>query len=219
MISHESQLSNDDVLSNSDNISILMILTGSLCETKDASSKQHIERMQQNTEILALSLMNLYPEYNLTEKECFIIALASAFHDIGKIQIPDYILNKPTKLTSEEFAVIKTHPVLGANLINSFIDEENRKQHLISKYAYDICLYHHERYDGKGYPYKLKGDEIPIWAQIVGLVDVYDALLHEHVYRGAYDKKEALNMIINGKCGNFNPKLIDAFKNSSLTNI
>ena len=149
----------------------------------------------------------------------------------GKSTIVDMIdrYNRLGKSSRVSIQCDKSCKVLGADDWNIrigtikdsivFIDEENRKQHLISKYAYDICLYHHERYDGKGYPYKLKGDEIPIWAQIVGLVDVYDALLHEHVYRGAYDKKETLNMIINGKCGNFNPKLIDAFKNSSLTNI
>lgn len=195
-------------------VNSLFLLIGSICESKGENSKKRILRIQENTGKLIKSFMDMFPEYQLTKEDCKLIAFASSFHDVGKIKIPDYILNKQSKLTKEEFDLIKKHPIFGFDILNSFLSDachETFRQHI-----FDICLYHHERYDGRGYPYNLVGDEIPISAQIVGLIDVYDALLHEHVYRGAYNKKETLKMIVEGKCGKFNPKLIEAFKNSPL---
>lgn len=195
-----------------------LIFIGSICESGDEKSKSHIERMQQNTSILAESLMSLFPKYRLTKEKCEQLSSAAAFHDIGKLKIPQYILNKPTKLTAEEFQIIQKHPLYGVHLLDLFITKPFNNNIFID-YLYEICLNHHERYDGKGYPNHLFGDDIPISGQIVGILDVYDALLHSHVYRGAYDKKDTLNMIITGKCGAFNPDIIEAFKKSELYNI
>ena len=135
-----------------------------------------------------------------------MIATASALHDIGKIGIDEKILNKPGKLTKEEFEIMKQHTLIGAQMLDSlemYHDEE------MMKYAYEICRWHHERYDGKGYPDGLKGEEIPISAQVVSLADVYDALVSDRVYKKAYSHEKAIEMILNGECGMFNPLLLE----------
>ena len=136
------------------------------------------------------------------------IGIASITHDVGKIAIPDAILNKPGRLTKDEFEVMKTHTVQGARLLSQI---SQLKDFGAYQYAYDIALHHHERWDGGGYPHGLKGDEIPIWAQIVSLVDVYDALVSKRCYKDAYSFNVALQMILDGKCGQFNPKLLQCF--------
>lgn len=136
------------------------------------------------------------------------IALASITHDVGKIAIPDAILNKPGRLTPEEFEVMKTHTTQGAQLLGKIPHlRENGAYH----YARDIARHHHERWDGRGYPDGLKGDEISPWAQIVSLADVYDALSCKRVYKDAFPREKVLEMIRDGACGVFNPKLLDAF--------
>lgn len=145
-------------------------------------------------------------DYDLSWSQQHMIATASALHDIGKIGIDEKILNKPGKLTKEEFEAMKQHTIIGARMLDRlemYHDEE------MMKYAYEICRWHHERYDGKGYPDGLKGEEIPISAQVVSLADVYDALVSDRVYKKAYSHEKAMEMILNGECGMFNPLLLE----------
>jgi putative two-component system response regulator len=139
-----------------------------------------------------------------------MIVSTSSLHDVGKISIPDNVLLKPGKLTQEEYEYMKSHTTRGSEILSEFKDiwdDEYRKT------SYEICRYHHERYDGRGYPDGLKGDEIPISAQIVSIADVYDALVSERVYKSAYTKDEAFHMIVTGECGVFSPKLLECFRN------
>ena len=144
----------------------------------------------------------------LSEQDIDWISMAAIMHDVGKIAIPDAILNKPGRLTAEEYEIMKTHTVQGAMLLEKI---PQMREHGAYEYAYDIARHHHERWDGRGYPDGLKGDEISIWAQIVSLADVYDALVSSRVYKGAFDRSEALRMIRDGECGVFNPELIENF--------
>ena len=138
-----------------------------------------------------------------------MISAASALHDVGKIAIPDSILLKPGKLTPEEYEYMKSHSVRGCELVENIKDIWDEEY---AKLSYDICRYHHERYDGKGYPDGLAGDDIPIAAQIVSVADVYDALVSKRVYKDAYGKEQAFRMITTGECGVFSPKLLKCFK-------
>lgn len=144
---------------------------------------------------------------NLTDQDINDIAYASILHDIGKIAIPDAILNKPGRLTPEEFDVIKTHTVKGAELIKKIGINTSK----ILEYAYDICLHHHERFDGRGYPEAVQGENLSIWSQVVGIADVYDALTQERCYKKAFSHDVALEMICTNKCGVFNPDLVQVF--------
>jgi putative two-component system response regulator len=190
------------------NENIIDIL-GTVVECRDMESGEHIQRVKGYTEILANEMMKDYPEYGLTPKKIEIIVSASALHDIGKIAIPDNILLKPGKLTKEEYEYMKSHTTRGClilkNIRGAWDDE-------YGKCSYEICRHHHERYDGKGYPDGLSGDEIPISAQLVSVADVYDALVNERVYKDAYSKEQAFQMIIQGECGVFSPKLLEAFR-------
>ena len=133
------------------------------------------------------------------------IPLASALHDIGKIAIDEKILNKPGRLTPEEFELVKTHSMRGAEMLH---DLDNFGEQPLLQTAYEIARWHHERWDGRGYPDGLKGDEIPISAQLVSLADVYDALTSDRCYKKAYPHEKAVQMILNGECGAFNPLLL-----------
>ncbi len=190
------------------NDKIIEIL-GTVVEFRNLESGEHIQRVKGFTEILANQLMKQYPEYGLTDKKIHEIVVASALHDVGKITIPDKILLKPGKLTPEEFAYMKSHTTRGCDMLNTiegiWTDEYRQT-------CYDICRHHHEKYDGRGYPDGLKGEEIPISAQIVSVADVYDALVSERVYKNAYGLDEAYHMIINGECGVFSPKLMECFR-------
>ena len=135
-----------------------------------------------------------------------MITTASSLHDIGKIRIPEEILNKPGRLTDEEFKIMKTHSELGAAIIK---DMDFPQDHLLVHTAWEICRWHHERYDGKGYPDGLTGEQIPIAAQVVSVADVYDALVSKRVYKDAYSHEQAMKMILNGECGAFNPLLME----------
>lgn len=183
-------------------------ILGNVVESRNLESGQHINRVKKYTEILANQMMEDYPEYGLTEHSIEVMALASALHDVGKIAIPDNILLKPGRLTADEFEVMKSHTTRGCVIIDNIEgvwDEE------YAKMSYEICRHHHEKYDGKGYPDGLAGDDIPISAQIVSVADVYDALVNERVYKDAIPKEKAFNMIIGGECGQFSPKMMECF--------
>jgi len=184
--------------------------TADIIEERDSTSGSHVKRLKEYTKILAEELSRECPEYELDEMKIYEISMASVLHDIGKIAIPDSILLKPGKLTNEEFEVIKTHTTLGAKIVEKLpqsIDDAYKK------YCREICLYHHEKYDGKGYPVGLVGDDIPISAQIVSLVDCFDALTNERPYKAALPGEMAIKMIVNGECGAFSDKMIKCLLN------
>jgi len=187
---------------------ILIDSLSNIVEFRNMESKQHIRRIREFSMCLGKSVMKLYPEYELTPEKLIQIGWASSLHDIGKIAIPDTIILKPAKLTPDEFELIKSHTTKGAEIIQHRVRLNDRA---IYDYAYDIARHHHEKYDGKGYPDGLKGDEISIAAQIVSLVDVYDALTSKRVYKMAYEPDRAYQMILNGHSGTFSPKLLKAF--------
>lgn len=187
---------------------ILLDSLSNIVEFRNMETKQHIKRIREYSICLGESVMKLYPEYGLTQKKLEQIGWASSLHDIGKIVIPDTIILKPAKLTPDEFELIKSHTTKGAEIIQNRVRINDRE---LYEYAYDIARHHHEKYDGKGYPDGLKGDEISIAAQIVSLVDVYDALTSKRVYKIAYESDKAYQMIINGHSGAFSPKLLKAF--------
>ncbi len=187
---------------------ILIDSLSNIVEFRNMESKQHIKRIREYSLCLGKSVMKLYPEYELTPEKLIQIGWASSLHDIGKIAIPDSIILKPAKLTKDEFELIKSHTTKGAEIIQHRVRLNDRA---IFDYAYDIARHHHEKYDGNGYPDGLKGDEISIAAQIVSLVDVYDALTSKRVYKIAYESDKAYQMILNGHSGVFSPKLLKAF--------
>lgn len=186
----------------------LIDLLGSVVESRSLESGEHINRVKGYTKILANELMKRYPEYCLTPGKNEIIASASALHDIGKIGIADSILLKPGRLTDEEYEAMKQHTLIGYDIV---VKAKNIWDADYIKVCGEIAKYHHERYDGGGYPEHLIGEEIPISAQIVSLADVYDALVSERCYKNAYSTDEAYEMIINGECGQFSPNLIHCF--------
>ena len=188
---------------------VMMDALSAILEHRSTESGKHVLRIRSFTRILLEEVAKHYPEYGLDEDTIRTIASASALHDIGKISIPDDILNKPGKLTAEEFEVMKTHTTVGGELVHHLegIGDEG-----YLRYAYNIAMYHHERWDGRGYPTGLKGDEIPICAQVVGIADAYDALTTERSYKKAFSCATAVNMILNGECGAFAPELYECFK-------
>ena len=181
---------------------------GNVVEFRDMESGGHIRRVKSFTKVLAECVMRECPEYELTKEKIDLIEQVSPLHDVGKISISDTILLKPGRLTPEEFEVMKTHTTRGYDIIVKIFDEDEDDYR---KYACEIARYHHEKYDGKGYPDGLVGDEIPIGAQIVSLADVYDALLSKRCYKDSYSYDTAYNMILNGECGVFNDKLLNCF--------
>lgn len=177
-----------------------------IVEFRNNESGLHVVHIRTITELLLRRLRKKTDRYPLTEADISLISTASALHDIGKINIPEQILNKPGRLTKEEFDIIKTHSAVGEHMLRQIPFNQNEP---LVKVAREICRWHHERWDGRGYPDGLKGDEIPISAQVVSLADVYDALTSERCYKAAFDHDTALNMIVNGECGAFNPLLLD----------
>ena len=185
------------------------LMTGILShivEFRNAESGPHVQHIQTVSELLLRQLARKTDRYTLTEDDIALISTASALHDIGKISIPDSILNKPGKLTAEEFEVVKTHAAVGASILQNLPMTQDEP---LIQVAYQICRWHHERYAGHGYPDGLVGDQIPITAQVVSLADVYDALTGERCYKKAYPHETAVRMIQNGECGVFNPLLIE----------
>ena len=191
------------------NNSMMINILGHIVEFRNGESGPHVHHVQTMTRLLLQCLMKKTNSYNLTDEDVLIIRTASALHDIGKIMIDEKILNKPGKLTKEEFEIMKTHSMLGASILKEL--PTYQKKTLVSV-AYEICRWHHERYDGKGYPDGLKGEEIPISAQVVALADVYDALTSERCYKKAFSKEKAMEMILDGQCGAFNPLLLECLK-------
>ncbi len=174
-------------------------------EFRDCESGEHVKRIHDFTLFL---LHNTAFGKGMEEREMDNIATAAIMHDVGKIAIADYILNKPGRLTAEEFEIMKTHTLRGCELLDQIPAIHHNS---VYRYAYDICRHHHERWDGQGYPDGLKGDAISPWSQIVSLADVYDALTSQRVYKEAYSHEKAVAMILNGECGVFNPVLIQEF--------
>jgi len=180
----------------------------SVVEYRSLESGEHIQRVKYLTGIMLKYVRKYYPKYQLTKDQVSLIVNASALHDLGKVAIPDSILLKPGRLTDEEFEEMKKHTTYGCELLEQFKQEETE----FYRFCYDICRYHHERFDGRGYPDHLSGDDIPIWAQVVSIVDVFDALVSKRVYKEPYAEDEAIRMINEGECGVFSPVMLDCFK-------
>ena len=177
-------------------------------EYRDVESGRHIHRIKKFTEVMLRALAVKYPKYNMTDDKINLIASASSLHDIGKIAIPDSILLSPRRLTYEEFKIMKEHTIKGCDLLNQ-LDSVERNEYFT--YCYDICRYHHEKFDGKGYPDGLVGNQIPIWAQVVAVADCYDALTSERPYKAAFTHEQAVEMIRTGACGAFSDEMMDCF--------
>ena len=192
-----------------DNNEFMIDALGSVVEFRSIETGDHVKRIKYLTRILLKYHAKYFPKYGVTPTQIDQIARASALHDIGKIGIPDSILLKPGKLTTEEFEVMKTHTTIGCEILESFKSPYTDDFY---QYCYEICRYHHERADGRGYPDHLSGDEIPISAQIVSIADVYEALVSERVYKSAYSNDEAYQMILNGECGQFSEDVLECFK-------
>ncbi len=174
-------------------------------EFRNGESGEHVRRIHDITKLI---FENTELGKGMTVEEIQNIALASIMHDVGKIAIPDNILGKPGRLTPEEFEIMKTHTVQGGNLLDKI---PQLKDSGVYTYAYDIARHHHERWDGRGYPDRLKGDEISVWAQVVSIADVYDALSCKRCYKDAFPREKVVQMIRDGECGTFSPRLLDAF--------
>lgn len=196
-----------DKLKN-DNYKIIDTLAA-IVEFRNLESRNHINRIKGYTRELAICMSKINPEYGITKEKLDIIVAASALHDVGKISVPDYILLKPSKLTPDEYEVMKSHATKGSEVIDEVGDFQGEEYY---QAAYEICRHHHERYDGSGYPDNLRGGEIPIAAQIVAIADVYDALVNDRVYRSAYSYEDAFEMIIRGECGVFSPEILECVR-------
>lgn len=202
----------DQIYEKEKNNRMMISILSQIVEFRNGESGAHVLHINIITELILERLIQKTDKYDLSSSVRRMIVTASALHDIGKIGIDDKILNKPGRLTKEEFEVIKTHSAhsaIGASMLESL---EYYKNEPLVRIAHDICRWHHERYDGKGYPDGLKGEEIPISAQVVALADVYDALISDRVYKKAYSHEKAVEMILNGECGTFNPLLLECLK-------
>lgn len=185
---------------------ILLAILAKVLQFRNNESKEHLDHIGIITYIVLNKLRLITDKYNLTEEDVSNIAVASSLHDIGKIGVPEDILNKPGRLSKEEFEQIKMHTIIGAVILDDFKKEGEGSE--IVRYAYDICKWHHERIDGNGYPDKLRGNKIPIWCQVVGIADCYDALMQKRCYKESYTSDEALKMIANDECGVFDELLV-----------
>ena len=199
------QMVSDQIRARENNTDMLVGVLSHIVEFRNGESGAHVRHIRIITELLLHRLLEISNQYPITAEQQDNIPLASALHDIGKIGIDEKILNKPGKLTPEEFEVVKTHSMLGAEMLHQL---ENFNEQPLLQTAYEITRWHHERWDGRGYPDGLKGDEIPISAQLVALADVYDALTSERCYKKAFSHEKAVQMILNGECGAFNPLLL-----------
>ena len=202
-------LVSDQVYEKEKNNRIMVSILSQIVEFRNGESGLHVVNINSVSALILEQLVQKTDMYKLSWARQYMIATASALHDIGKIGIDEKILNKPGRLTPEEYEIMKTHSVIGYDMLNSiglYQDEE------LVKVAKEICRWHHERYDGRGYPDGLKGEEIPVSAQVVSLADVYDALVSERVYKKAFTHEQAMNMILSGECGAFNPILLECLK-------
>ncbi len=191
---------------------LMIDILSQIVEFRNGESGMHVLHIHLITEILLKQLFQKTGKYHITAEDITMISMASALHDVGKIAIPGEILNKPGKLTREEYKTMKTHPAVGAEMLDELPFHQDEP---LLRRAYEICRWHHERYDGRGYPDGLKGDEIPISAQVVALADVYDALVSERVYKRAFSHEVAVEMILDGECGVFNPILLECLVESA----
>lgn len=199
----------DQIYEREKSSSLMVSILSHIVEFRNGESGLHVLHINTMTELLLRALVKKTDRYHLSRSDIALISTASALHDIGKISIPNEILNKPGRLTDREFAIMKTHSAIGASMLQQLPLHQNEP---LVKMAYAICRWHHERYDGRGYPDGLVGEEIPIAAQVVALADVYDALTSERVYKAAIPHEKALEMIYNGECGIFNPLLLDCLR-------
>ena len=199
------QMVSDQIRARENNTDTLVGVLSHIVEFRNGESGAHVRHIRIITELLLHRLLEISSNYSITAEQQDMIPLASALHDIGKIGIDEKILNKPGKLTPEEFKVIQTHSMLGAKMLH---DLDGFAEQPLLQTAYEIARWHHERWDGRGYPDGLRGDEIPISAQLVSLADVYDALTSERCYKKAFSHEKAVQMILNGECGAFNPLLL-----------
>ena len=206
------RLVTDQVYEKEHNGVLMISILSHVVEFRNSESGQHVLHIRTLTDLLLHQLVQKTDHYQLDESDISLISTASALHDIGKIMIPEEILNKPGRLTEEEYATIKTHTTEGARILKGLAIGQDEP---LVKVAHAICRWHHERWDGGGYPDRLKGDEIPIAAQVVALADVYDALTSERCYKQAYSHEKAVDMILHGECGSFNPLLMECLKESS----
>ena len=199
------QMVSDQIRARENNTDMLVGVLSHIVEFRNGESGAHVRHIRIITERLLHRLLEISSNYSITAEQQDLIPLASALHDIGKIGIDEKVLNKPGKLTPEEFKVIQTHSMLGAKMLH---DLDGFAEQPLLQTAYEIARWHHERWDGRGYPDGLKRDEIPISAQLVSLADVYDALTSERCYKKAFSHEKAVQMILNGECGAFNPLLL-----------
>ena len=202
----------DQVYEKEENNNIMIGILSNVLGFRNSESSEHILHIKTATEMMLRKLVKVTDAYPLTEADIALITTASSLHDIGKVGIPEEILNKPGRLTDEEFKIMKKHSELGAAIIK---DMDFPQDHRLVHTAWEICRWHHERWDGKGYPDGLKGEEIPICAQVVSIVDVYDALTSDRCYKKAFDHDTAIQMILDGQCGQFNPILLKCLKELS----
>lgn len=195
----------EDVRERMEQANLMVDILSNIIEFRNGESGSHVRQIRQLTELLLERLGRETEEYALEQSDILRVSLAAAIHDIGKIAVPNEILNKYGRLTEVEFSVMKDHTLIGADMVRELpLDQEEP----LVKTAYEICRWHHERYDGKGYPDGLKGEEIPISAQVVGLADVYSTMTTDRVYQKARSHEEVMELILSGKCGAFNPILL-----------
>ena len=209
-----SEMLSEQIYEKEKNNSLMIEILSHIVEFRNGESGLHVLHVHTITDFVLKAIVKKTNKYGLTPKDIRLIDNASALHDIGKISVPSEVLNKPGRFTPEEFEIMKRHTVEGANMLDNL---PFHKDEALVKYAYQICRWHHERYDGRGYPDGLKGDEIPIAAQAVSLADVYDALTSERIYKPALSHERAIEMILNNECGVFNPLLLECLKDIAPT--
>ena len=200
------KLVSDQIYEKEENNNLMIGILSRVVEFRNHESGDHIRAVRTVTEMLLHQLVRKTDEYLLSEEDIVLIKTASALHDIGKVTTPEEVLNKPGRLTPEEFEIMKDHAAAGARILEEMPYGQDK---LLFRYALEICRWHHERWDGRGYPDGLRGEEIPITAQVVALADVYDALTNERCYKKAIEHDTAVKMILDGECGAFNPLLLE----------
>lgn len=196
----------DQIYEKEKNSNMMISILSHIVEFRNGESGTHTIHINIITELLLKQLVKKDKRYAMSTSDIRLISTASSLHDIGKIAIPDEILNKPGRFTPKEYEIMKTHSEIGAAMLKNLTEYQDEP---LLKASYEICRWHHERYDGKGYPDGLKGDEIPISAQVVSIADVYDALTSKRCYKKAYSHEKAIEMICGGECGTFNPLLLE----------
>ena len=194
------------VYENQKSNNLMINILSHIVEFRNGESGSHVLHIHAATELILNHLVKKTDKYKLSAADIAMIGTASSLHDIGKINIPEKILNKPGRLTKEEFDIMKTHTTIGAHILENLPFQQEEP---LVKVSYEICRWHHERWDGRGYPDGLAGDRIPISAQVVSMADVYDALVSKRVYKAAYPPDTAVQMILHGDCGQFNPLLLE----------